>query len=114
MIHIRIDSFYFLLIIPMTEETIETPVEETTQEQCESCECERVRTVEEMSDELRNRLKLLEDTWRAYIQDLKDAKADWEVIAQATLAMRHIEDARMRYGKVIQYLWDGVSIYDKK
>jgi len=25
-------------------------------------------------------------------------------IAQATLAMRHIEDARMRYGKVIQYL----------
>jgi hypothetical protein len=27
--------------------------------------------------------------------------------------MRHIDDARMRYGKVIQYLGDGVSIYDK-
>jgi len=26
--------------------------------------------------------------------------------SRATLAMRHIEDARMRYGKVLQYLGD--------
>lgn len=37
-----------------------------------------------------------------------------ETIAQSILAMRHIEDARMRYGKVIQYVQDGVSVYDKQ
>jgi hypothetical protein len=36
-----------------------------------------------------------------------------EVIAQSMLAVRHIEDARMRLGKVLQYSGDGVSIYDK-
>lgn len=71
-------------------------------------------TIEELATEMRARLQHLEDAARAYILDLKDNKADGEVIAQATLAMRHIEDARMRYGKVIQYLGDGVSIYDKK
>jgi hypothetical protein len=29
------------------------------------------------------------------------------------LAVRHIEDARMRCGKVLQFSGDGVSIYDK-
>ena len=29
------------------------------------------------------------------------------------LAVRHIEDARMRLGKVLQYAGVGVSIYDK-
>lgn len=36
-----------------------------------------------------------------------------EVIAQSMLAVRHLEDARMRLGKVIQYSGDGVSKYDK-
>lgn len=36
-----------------------------------------------------------------------------EMIAQSLLAVRHIEDARMRLGKVIQYSRDGVSIYDQ-
>jgi hypothetical protein len=36
-----------------------------------------------------------------------------EMLAQAKLAVRHIEDARMRLGKVLQYSGDGVSIYDK-
>lgn len=35
-----------------------------------------------------------------------------EVIAQLTLARRHLEDARMRLGKAIQYHGDGVSKYD--
>jgi len=30
------------------------------------------------------------------------------------LALRHVEDARMRIGKVIQYADGGVSVYDKK
>jgi hypothetical protein len=33
--------------------------------------------------------------------------------SQAILAVRHIEDARMRLGKVIQYNGDGTSCYDK-
>lgn len=36
-----------------------------------------------------------------------------EMIAQSMLAVRAIEDARMRIGKVLQYAGDGVSIYDK-
>jgi len=35
-----------------------------------------------------------------------------EMIAQSMLAVRHIEDARMRLGKVLQYGRDGISIYD--
>lgn len=36
-----------------------------------------------------------------------------EMKAQAKLAVRHVEDARMRLGKVCQYADDGVSILDK-
>ena len=36
-----------------------------------------------------------------------------EVLANLTLAYRHIEDASMRMGKVLQHLNGGVSIYDK-
>ena len=36
-----------------------------------------------------------------------------EVIANIMLAYRHVEDARMRLGKVIQAMSGGVSVYDK-
>jgi hypothetical protein len=36
-----------------------------------------------------------------------------EMIAQSMLAVRAIEEARMRLGKVLQYAGDGVSIYEK-
>jgi hypothetical protein len=36
-----------------------------------------------------------------------------EMIANAMLAYRHLEDARMRLGKVIQAYDGGVSVYDK-
>jgi hypothetical protein len=36
-----------------------------------------------------------------------------EMIAQSMLAVRDIEAARMRLGKVLQYAGDGTSIYDK-
>lgn len=36
-----------------------------------------------------------------------------EAIANIMLAYRHLEDARMRLGKVIQAVDGGVSIYDK-
>jgi hypothetical protein len=37
-----------------------------------------------------------------------------EAIANAMLAYRHLEDASMRLGKVIQALDGGVSVYDKR
>lgn len=36
-----------------------------------------------------------------------------EVVANLTLSIRHLEDARMRLGKVLQAMEGGVSIYDK-
>lgn len=36
-----------------------------------------------------------------------------EILGQLTLAFRHLEDARMRIGKVIQYSGDGISCFDK-
>lgn len=45
---------------------------------------------------------------------LEVESADYsEVRANLTLAIRHLEDARMRLGKTIQYAGDGVSKYDK-
>jgi hypothetical protein len=36
-----------------------------------------------------------------------------EVIANATLAYRHLEDASLRLGKALQALDGGVSVYDR-
>lgn len=36
-----------------------------------------------------------------------------EIMANLTLAYRHLEDASMRIGKVLQHRNGGVSIYDK-
>lgn len=55
------------------------------------------------ANKFRDNLLEIESTARFFIDKLKEEKVPGEVIAQATLAMRHIEDARMRYGKVIQY-----------
>jgi hypothetical protein len=37
-----------------------------------------------------------------------------EMVANSMLAYRHLEDARMRLGKVIQAYDGGVSVYDRK
>lgn len=69
------------------------------------------------SELLRDRLKNIESEARRYVQFIKDSHEDlhdkWECIAQAMLALRHIEDARMRFGKVIQYATTGESNYHK-
>lgn len=72
-----------------------------------------------MCDRLRATLKEIEQQTRA-IKDHSTFKKEQsyqgqhgEMIAQSMLAVRHIEDARMRLGKVLQYAGDGVSIYDK-
>lgn len=46
-------------------------------------------------------------------QEQSFANQHGEVKANVMLAVRHIEDGRMRLGKAIQYCGDGVSCYDK-
>ena len=48
-----------------------------------------------------------------FVTDLPDA--EWtEVNAHLMLAVRHLEDARMRLGKAIQYATGGDSCYDQE
>jgi hypothetical protein len=42
-----------------------------------------------------------------------ESAVNGEVIANAALAYRHLEDASMRFGKMMQALDGGVSVYDK-
>jgi hypothetical protein len=46
--------------------------------------------------------------------EIKADLTDGEAIANVMLAYRHLEDASMRLGKVIQALDGGVSVYDKR
>lgn len=71
---------------------------------------------EQECNELREALKRLEDRTRALMNHSKYDKGsehDGECRGQTMLAVRHIEDARMRVGKILQYADDGVSILDK-
>ena len=61
---------------------------------------------------MREELLVLEDKARNFLSIMR-ATDNIENIEQATLSLRHIEDARMRYWKSIQYLNDGISIYNK-
>lgn len=76
-------------------------------------------TVKTIATELRAQLLDIEKRVRA-VADHEDFKGEQafagqhgEMIAQSKLALRHVEDARMRLGKVLQYGRDGVSIYDR-
>ena len=46
--------------------------------------------------------------------EIDDKSDHGEMRANIMLAYRHLEDARMRLGKVIQAAEGGTSIYDKK
>jgi hypothetical protein len=75
----------------------------------------REMTTEEWARDLRVRLDVLEKevlSLRGRHLASKDGNVP-EVQANIMLAYRHLEDARMRLGKVIQHLGDGVSVYDK-
>ena len=76
-------------------------------------------TVKELADELRADLKEIEDRARllmhhsVYQSERAFQNQHGEMKAHTMLAVRHIEDARMRLGKVCQYAGDGVSVFDK-
>lgn len=57
------------------------------------------------------------DSMRQKCMNDPDVKAspsyNGEVVANITLAYRHLEDASMRLGKALQALDGGVSVYDK-
>jgi hypothetical protein len=78
------------------------------------------KTIKELADELRADLKGIEYRIRLLMQHSvyqgeQEAfeNQHGEMKAQTMLAVRHVEDARMRLGKVCQYADDGVSILDK-
>lgn len=71
----------------------------------------------ELMNGARDRLLAEERRLRAFKDDLRVREQAVgedhpEMLAQVTLAFRHLEDARMRLGKVIQYGEGGVSIND--
>ena len=72
----------------------------------------------DMASMFRDKLKELEMLARDYSYLIKNTNFDewldkWEVIAQSILGMRHIEDARMKYWKVIQYTTTWTSCYNR-
>lgn len=70
-----------------------------------------------LADEVRALLKAIAaDVLRLKTQAVNttDPKVDSEVIANAMIAYRSLEDASMRLGKVLQALDGGVSVYDKR
>lgn len=79
---------------------------------------DRPLSVVELAESFRDDLKYIEERARYFakmgIKTSPDKLHDiGETIAQAMLALRHIEDARMRFGKVIQYATTGVSSFQK-
>lgn len=74
------------------------------------------QTVKQFCDGERAACKAIEERVRSFVKehDGCDGTADWlEIRAQAILAVRALEEARMRLGKVIQYFDGGVSCYDR-
>ena len=83
------------------------------------CEDSRQMTFEEICGDLRTQI----NTEGVRLLDLRSHNVfdgpegyvgqHGEMIANIMLAYRHLEDARMRVGKILQAAGDGVSILDK-
>ncbi len=65
-------------------------------------------------DSIRADLLAIEKRAREIVAKQEEATDDGanERYISAQLAVRHIEDARMRIGKVLQYSRDGISCFD--
>jgi hypothetical protein len=79
----------------------------------------KVSTIVTHANDLRTYLGTQETAIREYVEAIKQVEDQegfnrGECIAHAMIALRSVEDARMRIGKVIQYADGGESIYDKK
>lgn len=74
-------------------------------------------TYPEWANELRGKIQSITESVDFYKKDISSAEPTenenrGEVMANITLAYRHLEDAKMRLGKVIQHLSGGVSVCD--
>jgi len=75
--------------------------------------------LEQKCEYLRKQAKEMEKTARSLMEDARFKQEQSypnqhsEMKAHIMLAVRHLEDARMRFGKVIQYAGDGISCFDK-
>jgi len=58
------------------------------------------------------RIKIKETA--AAVLEIKNSELNGEAAANIMLAYRHLEDASMRLGKVIQALDGGISVYDRR
>ncbi len=81
------------------------------------------RTLQETFTDLRTSIKIVANDILLVKKSVMDPANDFsnggvadkgEIIANLTLAFRHLEDAQMRLGKAIQAYDGGVSVYDKK
>ncbi len=67
-------------------------------------------------EELRNKIRDIGDEVQVLkagpVHQISDNDDRIEAIANAQLAFRHLEDARMRLGKVLQAADGGISIFD--
>ena len=79
--------------------------------------CHKIRKSLKSSEQ---RVRRMLKDGRFYFSDAGNAPTESyegqhdEMKAQIMRAVRALEDARMRLGKVLQYAGDGVSVYDKK
>jgi hypothetical protein len=77
------------------------------------------KSIETLCSEYREQCKIIEKATRELLDHdrFKGEQAfigqHGEMKAHCMLAVRHLEDARMRFGKVIQYAGDGISCFDK-
>ena len=75
--------------------------------------------LEDLCDGCRSGIKIMADSAKKLMNHSDMLKIDMypdqrrEMKANVMLAYRHLEDARMRIGKVLQAAGDGVSILDK-
>lgn len=74
-------------------------------------------TFEGVIDELRRNIKEIAKQVKTHFEDAKSSETNQtedkgEVIANLMLSYRHLEDASMRLGKVLQARNGGVSSYD--
>lgn len=69
-----------------------------------------------MFKDIRKEIKNTAEVLKAYktVIQCPEGADKGEVIANLTLAYRHLEDASMRIGKAIQAYDGGVSVYDKE
>lgn len=123
-------TIYFLSFIIMNPNEVQPAPETTTPEptgvpvENQGMASEPVSPMNDpiqLAEEMRTFLKQAEEMARTYAEIVKGPFCvpmydKGEVIADAMLALRHIEDARMRYGKCIQYAdttKNGESVYPR-